>query len=223
MSIQKLPAMKTFICSLYLWVSVSGIFAQTGDTLHRFSISSQDAFFLNQTEGYLRGSFRFSNTYNIMVLGGIGLMAGDMIDGEMETLSVVGFEIGFAGVEISKYGPVPLVKARRSFEKLAPVWADTASYQLVLKRIRLAENLSKVSVISTFLGEGLVLLGFFQEDDKMFSGLIAAGVACGVVALGTSIGTTVATQMARVELGRASGSIAITANASGVGVAYRLP
>ncbi len=215
--------MKTLIIFICLLIYISATDAQTVDTTQRFATGTQEDLFLRETEGYLRSSFRFSTTFNIMVIGGAGMMGLDMLDGEMNALSVVGFEIGFAGAEMSKYGPVPLVKARRSFERLAPVWHDTTSYQAVLQSIRLAQSLSIASVVCNFLGQGLILAGFFQQDDKTFSALVAAGAVVGVVALGTSIGATVATQKARIELGKAKGSLAFGAGSSGIGVAYRLP
>jgi hypothetical protein len=215
--------MKKLLVALLLLVADTTLFAQPAKVQGGFAPGTQEELFLKETEGYLRGSFRFTTAFNVMVLTGAGLIGIDLLDGKSNALTFVGFEIGFAGVEMSKYSPVALVKARRSFMRLAPTWYDTASYQAVLKRIRLAEHLSKVSVISNFLGEGLILLGFFQQDEGMFRGLITAGVAFGIVSLGTSIGTTVATQMARVELGKAKGTVTLGAGTSGIGVAYRIP
>jgi len=215
--------MKRSTFLILLGMASFGVSGQQADTLVPAGPGSHDKVLLHQTEGYLQGSSRFTTAINTMVLGGAAIIGLDMLDSQMGIVSVIGFEIGFAGTEMSKYSPVALVKARRCFLQLRGSWPDQESYDLVLLLIRTAEIWSKVSVSCTFLCEGLLILGLVPEDERLAAIMIGTGIAAGFVAIGTQIGTTIATQRARLELGRAAGSLGFRAGGTGVGIVYTLP
>ena len=215
--------MKNFLLSVLFSLTACGAYAQSADTLKPRPFNDDEFEFLEKTEGYLRSGFRFTTAVNSMVIIGGGLFCADLIDGDLGGLGVVGFEIGFGGVEMSKFSPMALVKARRNFSELRQVWPDSVSYASIMSSIQLAENLSKVSVISVFLSEGLIVAGLMQQDMSLRRLMVGSGFVMGGLALGTSIATTVITQKTRIELGRSSGSIEFGAGTSGIGAFYRLP
>jgi len=195
---------------------------QPADTAKTNYLGPAELPLLRNTRDLLRHSYGFTLAVNSMVLGGMAMIGVDLARGEFGAPGFIGFEIGFGGVEMSKYSPIALVRAKQNFRGLRDAWPDTVSYNEISRQICLAATLSEVSMACTFLGEAMIIIGGFETGDAGPI-LICTGVALGGVALGTSIATSVVTRMAQRALNTPAGSITLHAGASGVGVSYRLP
>jgi hypothetical protein len=170
----------------------------------------------------LRGAQVFNSVVNCLEIIGYPVFLSG-ITKYSSTVAFVGFSIGFPGMEMSKYSPVPLTKARRDLIRLRPFWKDTADYNRLNRQVTAAMRLSYASMALAFGAQAMVMIGIFSQEESASANWIISGFVCAGVSLGLSVGTTVVTSVARKTLGKHGGTLGLNMNQNGIGAVYQIP
>jgi len=176
---------------------------------------------MNSFQKHLKGARAFNSIINGMELIGYPLFLVG-ITSEYEALTIGGFGIGFSAMEMSKYSPVPLTKARRALLRLRPVWNDADNYNRLLRQVSAAAYLSYASMSFAFIAQGIFAIGVLTPGEYS-NGWFISSYACAGLSLGLALASTVVTSKA-IRTFRGHGII-LGASISGQGItaSLRLP
>jgi hypothetical protein len=218
--------MKTVL--FYQLVLVFSVVAGIGYSQDAITLKQEAAdkeIILQSCDGYLKSAVQYSATVGCIEIIGGGLFAiGLSMQNDNESFIAVGFLIGFGGMEMSKFIPVPLTKARRDLDLLRPSWKDSLEYIRIHQKVVAAETLGYTTMALAFAGQALVLAAAFSDQNNSTQTvLLATGITFAIASVGTCIGSTVMAQMARVDLGKSHGSIGLCIGPQGIGAVYKLP
>jgi hypothetical protein len=216
-----------------LLVSMSCLLVTYGgyaqDTVRRAGNPDSDQLYLASCGQYLRGAATYNTVVNVFeVVGGtmfsFGLFAETSNSASTDYLAGIGFMIGFGGMEMSKFIPVPLTKARRNLDMLTVTLKESPGYAKLYRDVSTAEILGYTTMALAFIAQGSVLAAAIADESNVTqTTLLWAGVGCTIASIGMSIATTVMISRARISLGKTGGSIGVGVVPDGIGAVYKLP
>lgn len=210
--------MVLFICT--------GIIVKSASQPNRLPNTSEpdSALLMQKLQKTLRGGQTFNSVINGLEIVGYPLfLIGLSNFNNASILALAGFEMGFPAMEMSKYSPIPLVKAEESLIRLKGYWKDRDQYTLLMEQVTSAKRLSFAAMSTAFISQALFIAGCFSphslwENPWMICSFIGAGLSVGL-----AIATTIEISLARKTLGKHTGDLGLKMTNHGLGVVYRLP
>jgi len=158
---------------------------------------------------------------NCLEITGTPFFAAGVI--KKSDVMAVGFLIGFPGMEMSKYTPIPLTKAKKELIRLKPVWKDLASYSLLTQQVSAAKGLSYATMATAFIAEGMFLAGLFSPHPSSTNGWIISSSIFAGTSFCLAICTNIMTSMAWKTCSKHGNDIGLTLTKDGISAVYHLP
>jgi hypothetical protein len=176
-----------------------------------------------KADRYLKNALIFNSLTTViegtgLILYGIGYKP------DVSPVIAPGLFLSIGGIDLGKFSPLPMVKAKRVIQKGINYTAEDEKYQAALKKINTALALSTVSILTNLAGEVMLVVALFRDPSEpsgrnfAYAGLSLAGV--GVI---TSIASSVMISDARKALNNSAGTVGLNVGKDGLGVVYRLP
>jgi hypothetical protein len=216
---------RVYFCLRVLIFSVALNNGYSQDVVNQESEATKNEAILESCDGYLKGAVGYNAAVScIEIIGGglLGIGVSMVNDNEMPV--AIGFLVGFGGMEMSKFVPIPLTKARRNLDLLGPFWKDSLEYARLHHKVVTAESLGYATMTLAFAGQALAFLGVvIDQNSNARTALLACGISCAIASIGTSVGSAVTAQMARVDLRKSAGSIGVGIGPQGIGAVYKFP
>ena len=118
---------------------------------------------MSSLQSNLKGARTFNTVINCLEFIGIpffvtGLAAQESVP------TIISFALGFTGMEMSKYSPIPLTKARRDLVLLRPFWKNMDSYNMIYHQVSTAEKLSYASMALAFGAQAMFIIGIISDN-----------------------------------------------------------
>jgi hypothetical protein len=202
---------------LFFTVTVMKSFSQ----MESNDVKNNDSLLMNSFKRHLKGAMVFNTVINCLEITGTPFFAAGVI--KNSDVMAIGFLIGFPGMEMSKYTPIPLTKAKKELIRLKPVWRDPASYSLLTQQVSAAKGLSYATMATAFIAEGMFLAGLFSPHPSTTNGWIVSSSICAGTSFCLAICTTVMTSMAWKTYSKHTAAIELSLTDSGIGAIYHLP
>jgi hypothetical protein len=143
---------------------------------------------------------------------------------EQGPLILAGIPLAVTGIDMGKYSPIPIVKAKRVLEKGIAAGQDPARYSTAIHKLNAAIALSTISILSNVAAEVLGAIALFRDWDEPEGKALAYGcMVTGGIGIATSVASSVMVSNARKALYMTPSGIGLNSGKNGLGIVYRLP
>ena len=177
----------------------------------------------SKADRYLRNALIF-NSLTAVVEGTGLILYGIGYKPDISPVIAPGLFLSIGGIDLGKFSPIPMVKAKREIQKGLNYTAEDEKYQAALKKINTALALSTVSILTNIAGEVMLVVALFRDPSEPSGRNLAyAGLAFAGIGVATSVTSSAMISGARKALNTSAGTVGLSAGKDGLGVAYRLP
>jgi hypothetical protein len=175
------------------------------DSIISKSWSSEDSATMGSCYRHLEGAWRFNAAVNALEISGTALIGIGML-ANTGAPAGLGIIIGLPAMEMAKFTPIPLIKARKELKLLRATGIDPEQIDRVFKPASCAEKLSYSSMALVFGCQlFLGLAAIFDQNKTWQNTLLIAGGTAALASVGTSVSVTLTMKKARIRLGTYGG------------------